>query len=185
MSIPKRKLREIVFQWLYSTEYTGTDAKAMRSLLMKELKVARSALREAEERVEKIRAHREEINVLLQEASEGFALDRIQSAEKSILHLAAYELLYDEEVPSKVALAEAVRLARKFSSPEAAGYVNAVLDHIYHQHQGEQGDPEAVAEAAAVLEQYDILMQETRVVETQEGENLEHPTEDPTQHSSS
>ncbi len=49
-------------------------------------------------------------------------------------------MFYDGDIPPKVAIAEAVRLARKFSSAEAAAFINAVLDCLYKKSEGEVAD---------------------------------------------
>lgn len=59
--------------------------------------------------------------------AEGWSLSRIGREELTILRLALYEILYDEEVPQKVAINEAVELSKKFSGKDASSFVNGIL----------------------------------------------------------
>ncbi len=71
-----------------------------------------------------------------------------------------HTLLIDDGIPPKVALSEAVRLARKFSTAEAGAFVNAVLDALYKKQLGETPDDKALeSSAAALAESEDIARQ--------------------------
>ena len=54
-------------------------------------------------------------------------MDRLTLIEKNILRLGLFEMLYFEETPAVVAVNEAVELAKTFSEPKSAGFVNGVL----------------------------------------------------------
>jgi len=57
-------------------------------------------------------------------------LDRMAYVDRNILRLAAYELIFRDDIPPKVSINEAVELAKKFSSREASKFVNGILDKI-------------------------------------------------------
>ena len=76
---------------------------------------------------EKIMDKLEEIDKMLNERTEKWTTDRIGKAELTILRLAVYEILYDEEVPVGVAINEAVELAKKFGQDNAKAFVNGIL----------------------------------------------------------
>ena len=67
------------------------------------------------------------IDMILSEAASGWRLNRMGKAELTILRIAVYEMRYDEEVPEKVAINEAVELAKKYGNDSSAGFVNGVL----------------------------------------------------------
>ena len=133
MALPQQKFREIVFQILFSAlfEPEGTDETAL--MLMDELKVTKRAVVEARERAFSVLAKLEEIDEKIKAKSHEYQFERISSAEKCALRLGLFELLYDPSLPPKVAIAEAIRLTRKFGTPESAHFVNAILDAIYHE----------------------------------------------------
>jgi len=61
---------------------------------------------------------------------DGWQIGRLGKPELAILRLALYEMLYDEEVPFRVAINEAVELAKKYCNPDASGFINAVLAKV-------------------------------------------------------
>ncbi len=149
MPVPQQKFREIVFQLLYSHDMGKAEERDMLALMMAELAVSRKAVRDAQEKVRAIIAKLPEIDPLITKSALGYSFERIQSVERNVLRIGAYEMLYDAAIPPKVAIAEAMRLERKFGSPEGANFVNALLDNIYKASQGLKIDEQEVAEIAA------------------------------------
>jgi N utilization substance protein B len=136
MAIPKQKFREIVLLLLYSHDMTAEENKDAVSMVMETLSVTKKAVMEAYERVNHVLSRLPEIDKLIEATALSYAFDRIQRIEKNVVRLGIYEMLFDDEVPPKVAIAEAMRLARKFSTPEAASFVNALLDTLYKKQEG-------------------------------------------------
>lgn len=130
MAVPQQKIREIVFQLLFSHDMAEPHRQDMESLLMKELLVSRKTMRQAQEKVDKILSHISPIDEQIASTAKTYDFSRIQRVEKNILRIGVYELFMDDAIPQKVAIAEAMRLARKFSTKEAASFVNAVLDAL-------------------------------------------------------
>ena len=75
--------------------------------------------------------HKEEIDVLITKAAPEWPMDQISVVDKSILRLAVYELLFSKEVPAKVAINEAVELAKTFGGDNTSKFVNGVLGTVY------------------------------------------------------
>jgi len=98
---------------------------------MNELKVSKRNVREAHTRMQTILEKLPEIDAHITAASEMYAFDRISRVEKTLLRLGIFELLYDDTVPPLVAIAEGIRLCRKFGTRESADFVNAILDKVY------------------------------------------------------
>ena len=73
------------------------------------------------------------IDMILTEAAEGWRLNRMGKAELTILRIATYEIRYDEDVPDKVAINEAVELAKKYGNDTSSGFVNGVLAKVIKQ----------------------------------------------------
>ena len=61
---------------------------------------------------------------------EGWSMKRIGKAEIAIMRIAVYEMLYEEEVPNRVAINEAVELSKQYCDEDAKGFVNAVLGKV-------------------------------------------------------
>lgn len=136
MSLPAQKFREIVFQILYSRTYASSDAEETGAMLMAELKVTKKAILEAQKRARLIEEQMAVFDEQIAAASTEYTFERISLVEKTILRLSLYEMLQDAAIPPRVAIAEAIRLTRKFGTPESAHFVNAILDLIYNKKNG-------------------------------------------------
>ncbi|MEX2305266.1 MAG: transcription antitermination factor NusB [Waddliaceae bacterium] len=130
MPLPKQKFREILFLLLYSKDTSGADLETMVPFLKKELGVSRAAIEEAQDRLDLFSHEIESIDTLIAKHSTSYSFDRIPSLERNLLRIGVYELLFDHDIPPKVAISEAMRLAKKFGTQEAAKFVNAILDAI-------------------------------------------------------
>jgi len=72
-----------------------------------------------------------EVDRALQRALDNWRLDRLSTLDRAILRLGATEILYMEDVPPKVSIQEAIRLAEAYGGPESPRFVNGVLDALY------------------------------------------------------
>ncbi len=81
-------------------------------------------------KVTDILCHIDEIDKVISEKSEGWDIDRIGKAELSIMRIAVYEILYDDNIENAVSISEAVKLAKKYGDEKAYGFVNGVLAKI-------------------------------------------------------
>jgi transcription antitermination protein NusB len=161
MAVPQQKFRELVFQMLYSYD-TGKGVNLDNQLLlMKELAVTKKTVFLAQDRIDLVKAKIPELDKIISKASHSYKFERIPSVERNILRLGIYELMFDESIPPKVAIAEAMRLARKFSSPEAGAFINALLDHIYQAKLGEKGSLDKLQESVDNLKQNDEWVEKT------------------------
>ncbi len=134
MALPPQKFREIVFQILYSNGFIPGDENEMISFMMHELKVTKRVMVEAHERMKAVLGKLEAIDPEIKEASTEYSFERISRVELTILRLGLFEVLFDPQISPIVAISEAIRLCRKFGTPESADFVNAILDGIYKKH---------------------------------------------------
>ncbi len=74
-----------------------------------------------------------DIDQLIIKAAPEWPLDQISVIDKSILRLAGYELLYSDDIPPKVAINEAVEIAKTFGGENSSKFVNGVLGTLYRQ----------------------------------------------------
>ena len=123
-----QKNREIVFQLLYSRDFEKNGNEL--ALVMRTNAIPKKAANEANEKVETIWQFVPELDSQIQSISTEYAIERISQIERAILRLGLYEILHTD-VPPLVAITEAVRLAKKYATAEAASFVNAILDGIY------------------------------------------------------
>ncbi len=80
--------------------------------------------------VEGVIAHQPAIDELISTYATGWSLERMPAVDRTVLRLGVFELLYVDEVPSAVAISEAVALAKDLSTDESPSFVNGVLSKI-------------------------------------------------------
>ncbi len=79
------------------------------------------------DKYELILSHLPEIDEKIDRAAKGWSISRIGKVELSVLRLAIYEMLYDEDIPVGVAIDEAVELSKKFGQESSGSFVNGIL----------------------------------------------------------
>ena len=130
MAIAQRKFREVVFQMIFSEDFAGEMTIESIASLFDQLMVTKKNLKQAKERAQDVMNFVDQIDQFIATHSQDYNFKRISRVERNILRLGVFELLYDKSIPSKVAIAEAIRLSRKFGTPEGGAFVNAVLDAV-------------------------------------------------------
>ena len=110
----------------------------------KEIAAASSSI---ETYYERLRCHLEEVDRELAGIIENYSPDRLDRVDRAVLRLGGYELLFDSDVPSAVAINEAIELARSFGTTESPGFVNGVLDQL--QKKRTTGSPQSEADEAS------------------------------------
>jgi N utilization substance protein B len=126
----RRKARELAVQLLYQHDLAKTDPEeAMR--LFWEYYPADMDVREfCTQLVLGTLDRLTVIDELLSEASENWSLNRMSVVDRNILRLATYELVDRPDIPPSVSINEAIEIAKKYSSPDAAVFINGVLDRV-------------------------------------------------------
>jgi len=77
-----------------------------------------------------VHAHRDRIDELLAQHSQGWALDRMPAVDRNILRIGVYELFWAADVPDGVVISEAVLLARDLSTDESPAFINGLLARL-------------------------------------------------------
>jgi len=134
--------REAALQYLYEVDMVGVEeAEPLGEFLVRQ--VGRVDARpHAARLVAGVLEHRAQIDAELRSAAENWTLERMAVVDRNVLRIGVYELTRDPDVPEKVAINEAIDLARRFSSEEACAFVNGVLDRIRQGDVGAQGEQE-------------------------------------------
>ncbi|GGG59365.1 N utilization substance protein B [Kocuria dechangensis] len=84
----------------------------------------------AEELVLGVLMRRGEIDEYLETYSQGWTLERMPAVDRNVLRVGAWELLFNDDVPDAVAVAEAVNVAKELSGDESPGFVNGLLGRL-------------------------------------------------------
>jgi N utilization substance protein B len=102
----------------------------------------------AEELVEGVHEHLPEIDLLLEEHSEGWTVARMATLDRTIMRVAVFELMHRPDIPTSVAISEAVEAATELSSDESRRYVNGILGRIARELGRPEGDEATEGETA-------------------------------------
>ena len=121
-------MREHLFKLVFNKEFYEADLPEQETLYLSEEGLSEDASRkELTERFAQVLAHLEEIDAILSEASVGWKLKRMNKVDLSLLRVAVFEMRFDERVPEKVAINEAVELAKQFGGDDSPAFINGVL----------------------------------------------------------
>jgi N utilization substance protein B len=125
----KRRARILALQFLYQIDIRGDDAlPVMEEFLSPEpaeaAAYARSLITGCVEK-------REELDAEIARWSENWDIQRMATVDRNVLRIASYELLFGNEIPPKVAIDEAIELAKEFGDADSPAFVNGIVDSIY------------------------------------------------------
>lgn len=128
----RREIREQIFKMLFQTEfYTESEIEEQIQVFMGELSENNEGKRAyIEKKLREIYRLREEIDALINEKATGWKTNRMAKVDLALIRLAVYEIRYEEDIPTGVAINEAVELAKIYSSEGAPSFVNGVLAKI-------------------------------------------------------
>lgn len=124
----RRELRDNLFKLLFRIEFN--DSKEMIEQLnffFEERDIEDTDKEYISNRYNSIMENLQVIDDTINEISDGWKINRIGKAELTILRIAVFEIKFDEDIPSGVAINEAVELSKKYCADNAKSYVNGVL----------------------------------------------------------
>lgn len=126
----RRELREQIFKFIFRVEFNDRDEmKQQQELFMSddELVISEKDSAYIIDKSNKILEKLDEIDEMINAQAKGWTTERMSKVDLTIIRVAVYEIKFDEDVPTGVAINEAVELAKKFGQEESAGFVNGVL----------------------------------------------------------
>ena len=131
MSITRHQIREVAFQTLFAVNSNpDTDIMAVVDNLLEEKPVSKCPdyLREL---VQGVLSHQAELDdEIASKLNSKWTLSRLPKTDLIILRLGLYEIQNCDEIPNKVALNEALQLAKEFSDEKQRGFINGVLSNF-------------------------------------------------------
>lgn len=125
----RREIREHIFRMLFRRDFhEETELNEQIDFYFESLEMPKEEeLNYLRERFNKIVEKIPDIDVILADASSGWKLNRLGKVDLTIMRLATYEIEYDDEIPNKVAINEAVEIAKVFGGESSGAFVNGVL----------------------------------------------------------
>ncbi len=127
----RRYSRELVIQFLYLTEMNEGEIANQLSAFWENNSCKEEDVQSFTEDILKdIFDHKKEIDAQLEKYSDNWTLSRMAVIDRNLLRMAASELMYSKTVPPKVAIDEAVEIAKKYGTVDSPNFINGVLDRI-------------------------------------------------------
>ena len=140
----RRRARELALQTLFALEFEGrSEALCLADMreraledesddedLMELVRGGPPVQAFAEELVQGVKRHQEEIDTILGRFSTNWKVSRMALVDRNILRMACFELLHLSSVPPKVTLNEAVEIAKRYGSTDSSAFINGILDRI-------------------------------------------------------
>jgi len=126
----RTRARELALQAICQMDVQGEDVLGGIGRFFRQNSDNELVLALAEEWTRGVWEHISECDELISAAAVKWELSRLSQVDRCILRLGAYQLKFYPDMPAKVAINEAIELAKKFSSETSSGFVNGVLDAI-------------------------------------------------------
>ncbi len=130
----RREIREQIFKLLFRIEFNEEQEMAQQKELFfepvegdEDSKFKNKDISEITEKFDLISAKVPEIDQLINEKASGWNTKRMGKVDLTILRLAVYEILFDDTIPTGVAINEAVELAKGYGQDESPAFINGVL----------------------------------------------------------
>ncbi len=125
----RREIREQIFKLLFRAEfYEQSDMPEQLALFFEELDQREEKDTDyIQKKYESIMEHLTEIDVMINEVAQGWKTSRMGKVDLTLIRLATYELKFEEDIPTGVAINEAVELAKTYGTDDSASFVNGIL----------------------------------------------------------
>jgi len=127
----RRAARELALKFLYQTEFNSNSSDSELNSFCERANVSEEIQNFTQTLIKNIFFHKKEVDRLLKKISANWVPDRMAIIDKNILRLGICELLFDSTTPPKVAINEAVEIAKKFGTEESPDFINGILDKVY------------------------------------------------------
>jgi N utilization substance protein B len=126
----RRQARIAALQMLYELDCTRHKVEETSARLRAGEKLTQEALSFGEELVRGVLQHKSELDALIKKFASAFPLEQMSIIDRNILRLAIFEILFNDKTPFKVAINEAIELAKEFGSDASPRLINGVLGSI-------------------------------------------------------
>ena len=120
--------RRLAMQAIYQSELSKTSIDEALTNLFEEEKLTEETREFTKRLAEGALGKKDDLDRKIKEFSKNWEIGRISMINKAILMLAFYELLYEKDTPKAVVINEALELAKRYSDPESARFINGILD---------------------------------------------------------
>lgn len=148
--MPNRHLaRSIAMQSLFEWDFKGNPTAILPAIVEHNIKEFGPGLEESEftkSIIDGVISHLSEIDDLISKYAPSWPIGQITLVDRNILRIGVYELKFAKDIPPKVAINEAIELAKSFGGASSGKFINGVLGTMYNELQKELGTEEKQAE---------------------------------------
>lgn len=130
---PRRRARMVVLQALYALDYTGQTMETALQARLDEIELPEATEEFAWSLAKGIATQAAYLDDVVRTLAPEWPIAQIAPIDRNVLRIAVYELLFDLDTPPKVAINEAVELAKEFGSESSPRFVNGVLGSLVAQ----------------------------------------------------
>ena len=135
----RRRSRELAMQALFQIEMTQDHSTEAIELFCKHFRVPKNAKPFFLRLVKGVKEFQHEIDPLITSFSDHWKINRMSRADRNIMRIAVYELLFCDDIPPKVSINEAIDIGKKFGTEESGAFINGILDSIRISLEREKG----------------------------------------------
>ncbi|MFH0857610.1 MAG: transcription antitermination factor NusB [Candidatus Magasanikbacteria bacterium] len=131
--------RSVIMQILYQWDFRGMPTSAIPAIIEQNVSEFAEGLEEKnleyiQETVDKIIEKQKELDDIISKYAKNWPIEQITLIDRNILRIGLYELKYSEDVPDKVAINEAIELAKTYSGSSAGKFINGILGAYFADH---------------------------------------------------
>jgi N utilization substance protein B len=130
----RSRAREIALQVLYEDDLNPGRNPEEAELFLRNRLAQTELIDFARSLVDGVREKRGELDEILSRTADNWSLGRMAATDRNVLRLGAWEILFSE-TPERVAINEAVQLAKRFGAKQSAQFVNGILDKLLAGHE--------------------------------------------------
>jgi len=131
----RSRAREVALQILFQEDLNPTHSQGVADEFLRSRLQGDELVELARGLVAGVRRNQSELDALLSRTADNWSLERMAATDRNVLRLGAYEILYTA-TPGRVAINEAVELAKRFGTAHSAQFVNGILDRFLAGHTG-------------------------------------------------
>lgn len=126
----RRQSRELALQILFQTEFAPQMSLSDLATVF-DKNFDEAVLKYTYDIVKAVQANKEKIDAIIQEASRNWKVDRMASVDRNIIRIAVCEIFFTtEKIEPKIAMNEAIEIAKTYGTQEAGSFVNGIVDQV-------------------------------------------------------
>lgn len=126
----RRKSREFALQALFDMDMSQNNSEERIELFCRNFTPSNKIVPFFETLIFGVKKNKKEIDSLIEKYSSNWKISRISCVDRNVMRIAVYEMLYCEDIPSKVSINEAIEIGKKYGAEDSGSFINGILDSV-------------------------------------------------------